>query len=148
MSRRKPVQRERGEQQAGFDLLTSLGAKVYVLGTTRAKKCWQCGAVTKDFSTRQTPGISDVYAILPVPRHHADHGVFSGRLLWWEAKAPAGPGVRAGVASKDQEDFRAFVLEAGGEHVLGPLDALFEFLIAGGWLLEKNVPHYRRPNRG
>jgi hypothetical protein len=137
MSRSKPVQRERGEQQAGVMVLTSLGAKPYVLGTTRSKWCHVCGVMTKDFSTRQTPGISDVYAILPKPRYPPI--VPKGRLLWWEAKAPKGR------ASKEQEEFRALVLEAGGDHVLGTLDALFAFLIDGGWLLERNVPHYRRP---
>ncbi len=139
--RRKPIQHERIQQQQGRDLLASLGAKPYVLGTTRAKKCWKCGEMTRDWGTRQTKGISDVFVVLPKPRHPPIHP--RGRLLWWEGKKP---GFSPSDVEKEQYEFRELVLEAGGEHVLGTLKDLCGFLIDGGWVRSDDVAHYKRPD--
>lgn len=138
--RKKPVQRERGEQQNGVSLLRQIGAKVYVLGTTRKKTCWACGALTKDFSTRQTPGIADVYFILPRPRYP---GEALPRSVWWEVKAPKG------TASDDQDEFAAAVRDAGGiGYVIGTYDLLIGYLVRGGWVRQDSFPHYRVAHLG
>ncbi len=136
--RRKPVQHEKFEQQHGVHLLKSLGAELYILGTRRATRCAHCGQVSKDLGTRQTPGISDVYGFLPPPRHRPEE--LGHTAFWWEVKA------HGGRLSDDQWQFKALCHLAGVNHVGGDLNALFAFLIAGGWLLEKNVATYRRPN--
>lgn len=136
--RRKPVQRERLEQAQGVDLLRKIGATVYVSGTTRMKACWKCGAQTRDMSTRQTPGIADVLAFLPMPAFP----LVTPRslVLFWEAKAPGGR------LRPEQAEFRDVALASGASHVLGPFDALVAFLLEGGWVRDSSVPHYRRPN--
>jgi len=125
VTRRQP---ERAIQAGGVKLLCSLGAKIYVLGTTRRKGDY--------YGTMQTPGLPDVLAFLPA------YGMTRpARLLCWEAKAPKGR------MSVPQVTFAQHCHDAGVAHVVGDLDALIAWLISNGYLRAENVPHYRRPSQ-
>lgn len=154
--RRKPVQRERREQSDILKVLAPVSDKVYVLGTTRMPKCSNCGQVLAraHFSTRQTPGISDVYAMLKKPTYrrepgivgesrefHADPPFFipAPTAVWVEVKAGKNK------PTADQEEFAALCAARGIAHVTGGVNAVIGFLVAGGWLKIENVPHYRLP---
>jgi len=133
---RKPRVLEKTEQAHGVQLLRSIGAKVYVLGTrrSRGKSCPKCGTfVPEDQGTHQTPGISDVFAILP-PRAYGRR-----RALWWEAKASDGR------MSPDQAEFKELCGETDLEHVVGTLDALIAGLVGLGYVKAEQFPHYRQP---
>ena len=116
---------ERVIQSHIVQLLRTLGAKVWELGTTRSRKDHHMG-------TRQTPGLPDVIAFLPT-KHGERH------LLIVEAKAPKG---RMRPA---QLEFRDCCLEAHVAHVTGDLDAVIAWLVQTGYLRAENVAHYRRP---
>lgn len=141
--RRTPADRgcpsEKVEQMHGVITLTKLGAKVYVLGTRRGrgKRCPKCGEfVSEHQGTRQTPGIADVYALLPSPGYRPA----PGSALWWECKAADGR------LSPDQQRFRDACLGANVPHVVGTCNDLIAWLIRGGWLRAETLPHYRRPD--
>jgi hypothetical protein len=115
---------EKTEQGSGCQLLLTLGAAVYVLGTRRPKG--------EDQSTRQTPGISDVIAFLPR----------ATGVVFWEVKAVGGR------MSPEQVAFRTIVLlcERAGlgiYHVLGGYDALIAFLVRRGLAVASQFPYYR-----
>lgn len=114
---------EKSEQRAGVKLLKLLGAQVYVSGTRRLK--------TDSQSTRQTPGIPDVEAWLPISRH-ASNSEASRRLVKWEVKAGAG-----GRLSPAQQEYRQLCLAGGIAHVAGPLDSLIGWLSEAGYLRGK-----------
>lgn len=123
---------EKVEQANGVEFLRRISSQVWVLGTKRPK-------TDKCHSTRQTPGIPDVYAILP-PRHR--RGETRRRPLWWEVKA------RDGKRSGDQDDFREAVLACEDHfYVCGGLQALINFLVAEGYVLETSLPHYKQPSQ-
>lgn len=139
--RRKPVQREKHEQAAIVELLTSIGSAVYVLGTRRpaGKPCPQCGTfVPEHQGTRQTPGLPDVYAVLP-PRQ----ATMLREPLWIEVKAPAGPSRKAGTLTPEQEAFRDVAHTANTCYVAGGIDAVIAWLVKAGYLKGSQVPHYR-----
>lgn len=137
---------EKVVQQNGVNLLRSLNAKPYVLGTRRGKR-------EKDHGTHQTPGIADVYMVLPQPmaavvtgpeardrcQHvHADDFMWPDlggfrSAGWWEAKRPGEK------REPDQVAFGEECLERGVPYVWGDLDALIAWLIAGGWLKRDQV---------
>jgi len=120
---------EKIEQAHLIKLLRSVGGRVYVLGTRRRAEDFQ--------GTMQTPGIGDVYALLPAPPlRHEDGRPCS---LWVEVKA------RGGRLRPEQAAFREQCLAAGVPHVVGGLDAVIAFLVDGGWLKANWVPHYRQP---
>jgi len=133
---RKPVIAEKVEQANGVALLRSLGGRVWVLGTKRKRGDHQ--------GTMQTAGIADVKAFLPAPRYTINTGAPHARSgptgLWWEAKRSAG-----GVQSDEQKTFEKWCQFTNEAYVCGNLDALFAWLIDAGYLLEDNVPYYRRP---
>jgi hypothetical protein len=111
VTRRQP---ERAEQAAIVKLLRSLGATVYVLGTTRRKGDHP--------GTMQTPGIPDLYVFLP-------YRLGLGRTaLWLEVKATNGK------PSSAQSDFRRHCKEALHEHVMGTCDDVQNWLVDYGWL--------------
>lgn len=120
--RRQP---ERAIQAAGVKLLRSLGAAVYVLGTTRPKGDYH--------GTMQTPGLPDVLAFLPM------QGV--RRLLVWEAKAPKG---RLRPA---QAQFAQYCHDADIGHVVGTHDALIAWLIEHGYLRADQVAAHHTEGR-
>jgi hypothetical protein len=124
MTRRQP---ERVEQRQIVNLLRSLGATVYVLGTTRRQG--------DHMGTMQTPGIPDLWAFLP-----ARSGVSTLYLcLWVEVKAPGGR------LRPEQRAFRDQCTARGVPHVVGGVDAVIAWLIDAGYLLPQNVAHYHRP---
>lgn len=123
---RGPYQRratvsEKVEQQHIVQLLRSLGATVYVLGTRRRKGDYQ--------GTMQTPGIGDLYVVLPARP--------TPRPLWVEVKA------KGGAVRSAQLEFAAHCEAMGHAYVRGGLDAVIAWLIAQGYLSSAQVPHYR-----
>lgn len=133
---RKPVQHEKIEQQHCVRLYQSVGAKVYVLGTRRRQRCHECGAVTRDQGTRQTPGIADLEVHLPAPPLRT---VSTGLMLKHEVK------VGKNTRSDDQDEYADHCQRSGVPCIVGGLDAAYHFLLDGGWLKPENVPHYRLP---
>jgi hypothetical protein len=118
---------EKVEQQHGVQLLRTLGADVWVTGIPRRKGDYQ-GAM-------RTPGLVDVMAFLPTAPGHC--------LLLWEVK-------RQGEERRlrpEQTRFRDLVRDLGSpsvvDHLVGPYDALFGWLVQRGYLYEKSLPHYR-----
>jgi len=108
---------EKAVQAHIVQLLRSLGAQVWELGTRRGRRDYHHG-------TRQTPGLPDVIASLP--RLPTDPGFargFTRRRLEVEVKA-AGGRLRA-----EQKTYRAEANAAGVDHVVGDLGAVI------GWLL-------------
>jgi len=130
---------EKAVQQHIVQLLRTIGAQVWVLGTTRStgRKCPACAAwvPSLDMGTRQTPGIPDIYAILP--HVHGDVGDKVG--MWIECKASGGR------PSPEQRQFALAVVQTGTPYVMGDLDDIIALLIQMGRLDRKNVPHYRLP---
>jgi len=124
-------QREKVVQAQGCALLRSIGASVYVLGTRRPRGDHQ--------GTCQTAGIADVIAFLPTPPRPPRPQFAAATVLFWEVKAAGGR------ASADQRTFETACLATATPYVRGGLDALFHFLIRGGWLLPDRVAHYRVP---
>lgn len=129
------MQREKIEQAHTVQLLRSLGANVYVLGTRRRKGEHQ--------GTMQTPGLSDLIAFVPLTAAAATTFNYTRgqarALLFIECKA------KGGRLSAEQEAFRIMCLAAGAEHVVGNLDAVIAWCIAHEYLKADNVAHYRRP---
>lgn len=126
--RQRPVWRvpEKAEQAHGVQLLRTLGATVYVLGTRRGRGDYQ--------GTCQTPGICDVFAFLPA------RGPLVRRvLLAWECKAVGGR------LSPAQLVFQRCCVLSGIAHLTGPFDALIAWLTSYGYVQGESVPHYRQP---
>ena len=122
---------EKVEQAHGVELLQTLGADVWVLGHPRRKGDYQ--------GTMQTPGLADVWAVLPPASRLVTHPPQSRRALWWEAKAVGG------VMSEDQKRFQLRCQQADVWHVVGPFDALIEALVGAGYIKAESVAHYRLP---
>jgi hypothetical protein len=156
-ARRKPVQHEKFEQSNGVDLLTKIGAKVYILGTRRpsGKPCPRCGTFVREHQgTCQTPGISDVFAFLPArgptpcehctrdhvcEAHEGQRRRASRLLLVWEAKS------QTGKPSEAQKEFLALCAAADVAHVLGDLNQLVGWLIGHGYVKADQIPHHHVP---
>lgn len=133
---RAPRRPEKVEQQQLCNLLRSIGAAVYVLGTRRPKRDSYHG-------THQTAGIPDVFAILPASPVAGPDGCHSASCaLWVEVKAAGGK------LRPEQAVFRERCLSAELAHVVGGVDDVIVFLVAGGWLRADGVAHYRRPKDG
>lgn len=116
---------ERAIQTQCVRLLRSIGAAVWVMGTTRARGDYQ--------GTRQTPGIPDVMAHLP----HATG------MLFLECKAPGG---RLRPEQQLFRDETVALADAGCKvyHVTGGLNELIATLVALGLVKADGVAHYRR----
>lgn len=117
---------EKVVQQQIVELLRRLGARVYVIGTKRRRGEFQ--------GTMMSPGIPDLYAVLPALPHV---GVKGGGL-WVEVKG------EGGRLRPEQAQFAAACLEHGIPHVVGGLDAVLRFLVTGGWVKSSSLPHYRQ----
>jgi len=105
--------------------LRTVGATVYVLGTTRP---------TGDHpGTCQTPGVGDVLAFLPPSPKDG-----FGQQLWVEVKATGGR------LSEAQKGFRDCCHLAGVPHLVGGLDVVLAYLQAKGYIREA-AALYRRP---
>lgn len=115
---------EKHEQADGVQLLRTLGAAVYVLGTVRAKGDHP--------GTRQTPGLPDVMAFLP-PRGL----MYGAEFLCWEVK-------RAGGRLRpEQVEFQAHCRAAGVAHVVGDLTALMVWLVEHRYLRRESLSYER-----
>lgn len=140
LARRARVGRvlEKTEQANIHELLTKIGWKVYVLGTRRprGKPCPSCGTfVTEHQGTRQTPGISDLFAFSPST---VSGGLKPRRvLLVIECKA------EDGRLSDDQKDFRNLCIDAEVAHVVGTYNAVIAWLIERQYVKAESFPHYR-----
>jgi hypothetical protein len=123
---RRRQQPEKREQQAIARFLTTIGAKVYTLGTRRPIGDYP--------GTRQTPGLPDLLAFVPA-------GAASGawQLLAIEVKAPGGR------MRPDQQAFREYCELAGVPHVVGGINDVIAWLIEHGIVRAYQVPHYRLP---
>ncbi len=133
-------QPERTEQAHVIKLYRSIGAAVYVIGTTRKRGeiCPHCKTFVPntDHGTRQTPGLADLLVFLaPHPRVS-----FAPELLFHEVKAPRGR------MSDEQKAFREACIQASVAHVVGGLDAAIEFLVRTGRARTESFPHYRLPS--
>lgn len=122
---RPPRVPEKVEQQHGLQLLRSIGARVYVLGTVRRRGDYP--------GTMQTPGVADVFAFLP------KRGNQRRRALWWECKAAGGR------RRPEQIEFQELCGETDLEHVVGTFDALIAALDGLGYVKATQFPHYRQP---
>lgn len=137
MARRHPL--EKTEQANVVQLYRSIGATVFVSGTTRRKgdRCPSCKAFVpnRDHGTHQTPGIPDLFVFLPpAPRISS-----TPEPLFHEVKAVGGR------LRPEQQQFRERCLDAGVLHVVGGLDAAIEFLVRTGRARTESFPHYRQP---
>jgi hypothetical protein len=124
-ARQAPARLEKYEQADGVQLLRSIGATVYVLGTVRR--------ATDYHGTMQTPGLPDVQAFLPRRLAHQP------RLLMWEVKRTGGR-IRA-----EQAEFRRLCLGATVDHVVGDLSTLMAWLVEHGYLRAEQLPASRQP---
>jgi hypothetical protein len=120
---------EKAVQSQIVNLLRSVGASVYVIGTRRPRGEFQ--------GTRQTPGIPDIYAFLPPPRLKPN--ITTLTPVWIEVKAADGR------LRPEQADFQDQCARTGGvlKHVVGGVDQVVTLLVAGGWLRADGVAHYR-----
>ena len=122
---RAPRVPEKAEQAHIVQLLFSINAAVWVLGTRRPRGDYG--------GTCQTPGVPDLVAFLPSTRDRAT------RQVWIECKA-AGGRLRS-----EQQQFKTLCETAGVPHIVGGLDAVIAWLCAEGYVKAESFPHYRRP---
>jgi hypothetical protein len=124
MAKRK--QPERAEQQQIVTLLTSMGHRVWRLGTTRR---------TGDYhGTMMDPGLPDLIVRLKQPSPSTTP---PWRRLEIEVKAPGGR------LRPEQEEWRDFCEAEGIDHIVGGLDDVIAWLTREGYLRSSDVPHYR-----
>ncbi len=135
MARRHPL--EKTEQANVVKLYRSIGATVFVSGTTRRKgdRCPQCKAFVpnRDHGTHQTAGIPDLFVFLPPAPNRSS----TPEPLFHEVKAVGGR------LRPEQQQFRQQCLASGVLHVVGGLDAAIEFLVRTGRARTESFPHYR-----
>src|SRR6187455_1777040 len=122
VSFRRPVADEKSEQAQILTLVHAIGGVAYVLGTRRAQYCGTCGGRNQDQGTRQTPGIPDLYVLLPPsPTPYPQPGTPSV-AIWIEVKG------RGGTLSLDQLAFREHCQRAGHAYILGGVDEVITCL--------------------
>lgn len=110
---------ERVAQRQIVHLLRSVGAQVWVLGTTRRRGDHP--------GTMQTPGICDVVAFVP-----------RAGLLMVEVKA------KGGRLRPEQSHFRDCCREHHVAHVVGGVDEVIAWLVGQGILRADALPWYRQ----
>lgn len=123
---RKPLRDEKSEQAQILTLVQALSGITYVLGTRRAQYCHLCGGRNQDQGTRQTPGIADLFVLLP-PLDHEPSSLWTP--IWIEVKG------KGGQLSPDQVTFRARCASAGLVHLVGGIDEVIAYLEGRGWIL-------------
>lgn len=111
---------EKHEQAAIVRLLTSMGASVFVLGTTRKRTDWP--------GTMQTAGVPDLLTFL---KHPGDGRL---ELVVIECKRR----LHASTLSPAQKGFRDLCELAGVPHIVGGLDEVIAWLTARGYLTKGN----------
>ena len=102
-----------------MEMLETVGATVYRIGTTRKKGDYQ--------GTMQTPGIPDLLAFVRIPARKMTDMRPHAVQLWIEVKRPGGK------MSDTQLAFRWNALNAGCEYVVGGVDEVL------AWLKERGV---------
>jgi len=132
VSFRRPTQDEKTEQGSILNLIHQLGGKAYVLGTRRAQYCGLCGGRNQDQGTRQTPGIADLYVILPPAPTTYPQPDSPAVPVWIEVKG------RNGTLSPDQVAFREHCQRTRHAHIVGGVDEFIDTLTTGGWLRDKS----------
>ena len=110
-------------------LLITIGAKVYVSGTTRRKGDYQ--------GTMQSAGIPDLEVFLPKRARVAN--MRTCRV--WKIEVKTG---RA-TMTKAQRDYAELCLKAGIAHIVGDLDTVIAWLVAEGYLTRGQVLHEHLP---
>lgn len=121
---RKRRQPERAIQAQVVKLLRSIGADVWVLGTTRRRGDYH--------GTMMTPGIPDVFAVLPIRHRDMDRTAF-----WVEVKAPSGR------RSPAQDRFAGLMAMTACAYVCGGLDDVIGYLVDHGYVRTHQLAHYR-----
>lgn len=114
------------EQSHIVQVLRTIGADVWVIGTKRRK--------TDYHGTMQTAGLPDVLACLPL-----QSSMEGGR--WWlavECKA------KGGRLRPEQAHFKACCEASMLYHIVGGFDDVLHWLVTYGYLTEATLPHYRR----
>lgn len=109
---------EKAEQAAIVELLETLGAKVYVLGTVRKHGDHP--------GTMQTPGLPDL--LIYLRRVHRPEAAIWAQLLTVEVKA------RGGRLRPAQREYADLAEGAAVAHIVGGLDAVIEWLTDRGYL--------------
>jgi len=127
---RRPLADEKAEQAQILTLVAALGGIPYVLGTRRAQYCGLCGGRNQDQGTRQTPGIADLFVLLPPPPTPYPQPGTLWEPLWIEVKG------RGGALSPEQVRFREQCHHAGLTHIVGGLDEVLAVLESRGWILK------------
>lgn len=113
---------EKVEQANIVRLLRSLGAAVYVLGTTRRR--------TDHHGTMMTAGMCDLVVFMKT------RGGVSHQLLLIEVKR-----TRGGRLSAEQAQFRGLCLQAHVHHIVGGLDVVMAWLVDHQYLRGDQVAH-------
>ena len=108
---------ERVVQRQIVHLLRSVGAQVWVLGTTRRRGDYH--------GTMQTPGLPDLIASV------------KGHMLMVECKAAGGR------LRPEQRVFQQACQDCGVAHVVGGVDEVVAWLVGEGILRADALPHYR-----
>ena len=134
---------EKQVQKDVVQLLRAIGGQVWELGHKRSKgrNCPHCKQFVpnQDFSTRQTPGLPDVEAFVPVRDNTVTMPNWRLRRLTVECKA------EGGRLSRAQSDYERCCLQANLWHVVGGLDDVIAFLLEKGVIHQGQVSHYRVP---
>jgi hypothetical protein len=122
---------EKVVQQQIVRELRTVGAAVYVLGRPPRKDTARMG-------TGQTPGIPDLYVLLPASPSLSvfDVPVKPAHGLWVEVKA------KGGRLRPQQAEFATLCGGAGVPHLVGGLDVVLAYLQEHGYI--KEAAHYRR----
>lgn len=129
-SRQRPKPRlEKDEQLAIRQLMLSLGAKEYVLGTKRRRGDYA--------GTMQTPGLPDLQFFLPDRRRDAH--LHPWRFLVVEVKRE-----KLGRFRPEQIEYRDLCRAAGVDYIGGSLDDVIVWLVREGYVKNQNLPHYRQ----
>lgn len=103
-----------------------LHTDVYVNGTRRSR------ALPKSaHRTHQTPGIPDLFALLPLQPKYARVGCRAPSLVWIEVKA------EDGIPSAAQSVFEVGCQARGVAHVMGGVDEVKAFLVRHGFIKEQ-----------
>jgi hypothetical protein len=112
--------------------LLSVGAAVYTIGRPPRRD-----AVFK--GTGQTPGIPDLYVLLPASPVVLQGGraAYGPHGLWIEVKA------KGGRLRPEQAAFQARCVDAGIPHLVGGLDDVLAYLFTHGYIREYPA-QYRR----
>ena len=124
---------EKVEQAHGVACLRTLGAQVYVLGTSRRKGDYP--------GTMQTPGLPDVLAVLPSLTGPA-RPTRPACLLFWEVKSERGR-LRPAQAEFAALIASAFAWSLTVDHVTGTFDVLLSWLVREGYVKGENVAAHR-----